>query len=199
MASQVDIANKALSILGAARITAITDNTKSARAISAHWDMVRRAEIRKHFWAFALKRDALPALADAPAWGFDTAYQLPADFLRLFQINDTFVVPAQTDYRTMDDSAWAIEGGAVLCNFGAPLKIRYVRDIMDTASFDPLFADVMAARLAYDACEEITNSTNKQAAAGERYKQCLNDAVRANSIERPPSGILDDSWMVARL
>ena len=40
---------------------------------------------------------------------------------------------------------------------------------------------------------------NKQAAAGERYKQCLNDAVRANSIERPPSGILDDSWMVARL
>ena len=191
MASQVDICNKALSILGAARIVAITDASKSARAMSAHWDMVRQAELRKRFWSFALTRTQLPALANTPSWGFGTAYALPADFLRLHQVNDSFAVPAQTDYRTQDDSAWALETitdatgnwvRAILTDFGAPLKIRYVRDVTDCATFDPLFADVLAAKLAFDACEEITNSTSKQQAAQQRYDTAVKEAARCGAI-----------------
>lgn len=199
MASQVEICNYALSVLGAGAITSLSDSSESARVMTRFWDMARQSELRKHFWSFALKRDTLPALSTAPAWGFDTGFQLPSDYLRLIQINDTFAVPAQTDYRTQDDSAWVIESGVVMCNFGAPLKIRYVRDVTDPASFDPLFAEALGCRLAYLGCEKLTNSTSKQQVAQGRYTEAVRDAVRANAIERPPAGQMDDSWMVARL
>jgi hypothetical protein len=49
---------------------------------------VRKAELRKRHWSFAIKRAALPALADAPTWGFGYAYQLPTDYLRLMQVGE---------------------------------------------------------------------------------------------------------------
>lgn len=199
MASQTDIVNRALTKLGAARITNINDSNKSARAMNAIYDTVRKSELRKHMWGFALKRDAIAKLADAPAWGFGNQYQLPTDFLRLVQINDTFIIPAIAEYTTQDNSAWAIEGTAILTDFDAPLKIRYVRDIIDAGLYDPLFVESFAAKLAYEACEEITNSNQKRAAAMDNYKEAIREAVMTNAIERPPQGIPDDSWMVGRL
>lgn len=199
MASQVEIANLALTKLGASRITSLTDNNKSARAINAVYDLTRRAELRKFYWQFAMKRTSLPVLSQDPAWGFASQYQLPADFLRLVQCGDVYVPPSQTDYNTMDNSAFAIEGGALLTDLGAPLKIRYVFDNTDPGTYDPLFAKLLACALASEACEEITNSTQKRAAIGEDYKAARIEAVRVGAIERPPQGFADDSWMLARL
>lgn len=199
MASQVEICNRALIKLGAAQITSITDNTKAARILSGIWDTVRKSELQKRFWNFALARTSLSALSDVPAWGFDVQYQLPVDFLKLVQINDTFITPSQVDYRTGDDSAWAIEGQVVMCNFGAPLKIRYVRDITDTGLFDPLFDEVLASKLAYEACYAIMQSRDGQRAAFDDYKAAVREAALSNAIAKPPQGLPDDSWVLGRL
>lgn len=199
MASQTEIVNRALTKLGAARITSINDSNKSARVMNAIYDTVRKAELRKRLWGFALKRDSLAKLADAPAWGFGNQYQLPTDFLRLVQVNDIFIIPAIAEYTTQDNSAWAIEGTAILTDFDAPLKIRYIRDITDSGLFDPLFVESFAAKLAYEACEEITNSNQKRSAAEKDYTTAVREAAMTNAIERPPQGIPDDSWMVGRL
>lgn len=199
MASQTEIVNRALTKLGAARVTNINDGAKSARAMSAIYDTVRKAELRKHNWSFALTRTALPALADAPAWGYAKQFQLPTDFLRMTQVNDVFLVPAMAEYVTGDNSAYAIEGQMILTDFGAPLKIRYVRDITDPGLFDALFVEVFAAKLAYEACEEITNSNTKKQVMDDDYRECVRIAARTNAIERPPQGIPDDSWMIGRL
>jgi hypothetical protein len=199
MASQVEIANRALTKLGAARITSLTDNSKAARAISAVWDTVRRSELRKRNWSFALRRASLPSLADAPAWGFAVAYQLPPDFLRLVQVSDVFIVPGLTDYRQGDDSAYAIEGNQLLTDFPAPLKIRYVMDVTDPGSFDALFVESLAAKLAYETCYEINQSNQGREAAAQDYKAAISDAMRTNAIEKPPQGLPDDSWVLGRL
>ena len=199
MASQVDICNRALTKLGADRITSLDDNSKSARSMKSLWDTVRRAEIRKRPWGFALKRDSLPSLAAAPAWGFALAYQLPPDFLRLVQVSDVFIVPSLTDYREGDDSAYAIEGGQLLTDFPAPLKIRYARDITDPGAFDALFVEVFASKLAYESCYEITQSRQGCEAAMQDYKIAVTEAIRCNAIERPPQGLPDDSWVLGRL
>jgi len=199
VASQVDICNRALTKLGAARITSISENSKSARVMAALWDTVRRSELRKRNWAFAIKRDLLPALSTAPAWGFARAFQLPADFLRLVQAHDVFIVPSLTDYREGDDSAYAIEAGAILCDFDAPLKIRYVYDVTDPGAFDALFAEAFASKLAYEACYEVTQSNQRQEVCSADYKASISDAAKTNAIEKPPQGFPDDSWVLGRL
>lgn len=199
MASQVDILNRALIKLGAAQITSITDNTKAARILSGLWDTVRKAELTRRFWYFALARAALPALSSAPAWGFDTQFQLPPDFLKIMQVNDTFIAPGLVDYRSGDDSAYAIEGSNILTNFATPLKIRYVMDVTDTSLFDPLFDEVLASKIAYEACYAITQSRDGQNAAMTDYKQAVKEAAISNAIAKPPQGLVDDAWMLGRL
>lgn len=198
-ASRVDICNLALLKLGSgSKITALTDNSVAARALSVTYDLIRRAELRAHYWAFAIKRAALPATTP-PAWGYTAAYTVPVDCLRVIQVNQFYLTPGLLDYNTADASAWAIESGQILCDYSAPLNIRYVWDVTDEGTYDVLFNVMFAARLAYECCEQITNSNTKKQSIAEDYKQALGMAIRAGAIEKPPALIGDDSWMMARL
>lgn len=203
MASQVEIINRALTKLGSGRITSINDNNKRAYAMVALWDSVRRAELTKRFWGFAIRRTSLAALGTIPSWGFKTEYQLPNDYLRLIQVNDVYAVPALTDYRSGDDSAYAIEntttGAVIRTDFNAPLKIRYVADITDPGLFNPLFVEGMATKLAYEVCQDVTDSNTKQQMLAQEYDRVIREAAKANAIEKPPQGIPDDSFMLSRL
>jgi hypothetical protein len=199
MASDTDVANFALTLLGAARITSLADNNKSARSVSAVIDMLRRAELEKRFWSFAIKRESLPALSDAPTYGYAYAYQLPSDFLRMIQVGENYESPSLTDYRTIDDSPYSIEAGTIATDYGSPLNIRYVRDVTDYGLFNPLFCTALAAQVAFTCCEEITNSNSKRDAMVAAYKQSIKDAVSVNAVQRSPQGIADDSWIIGRL
>lgn len=199
MASQVEIVNRGLRKLGAAPIVSMGDGIKQARIMSDLWNTVRQAELRRHNWNFAMTRTALPALAAAPAWEFQLAYQLPSDCLRLVQVNDFYVDPSATDYRSMDDSPFQLEGGQILTDYAAPLKIRYVRDITDPGAFDALFVEALASKLAYEGCEAITQSNEKKNTAANDYKMAVRDAAQADAIEKPSEGFADDSWILQRL
>lgn len=205
MASRVDIANLTLTKLGSAsKITSLTDNSVAAIAINSVYEMVRLAELRGNHWSFALKRAAIPASAVAPAWGYAAAYPLPSDFLRLVQANEFYLVPALYDYNTADASAYSIETNAdgvqsILCDYGSPLKIRYVWDATDEGTYDPLFNISFAARLAYETCEQITGSNNKREQAKADYKEAIAMARKVGAIEKPPALIGSDSWIMTRL
>lgn len=199
MASQTEIINRALFKLGGNPITSITDNSQAARVMSGLWDTVRKAELTKRYWNFALARSSLAALTTAPDWGFDYQYQLPVDFLKIVQVNDVFIAPGMQDYRNMDDSPYAIEGSVILTDFGAPLKIRYVKDITDAGLFDPLFCEVIASKLAYEACYAITQSLQGREQANADYKLAIKEAGLSNATAKPPQGTVDDSWMMGRL
>ena len=199
MAGQIEIVNRALYKLGALPIASLLDNNKQARVMGGLWDTVRKAELRRHLWSFALRRAALPALSTAPAWGYARAFQLPADFLRLVQAGEVMAAPSAADYRNGDDSAYAIEGLTLLADFAAPLRIRYVADVSDPGMFDALFVEALAAKLAYEACESITQANEKKNVASEDYKTALRAAAMATALEKPPQGIADDSWMTGRL
>jgi hypothetical protein len=199
VSSQTDICNLAATLLGVSRITAITDNNKTARSLASVYDMVRRAELRKHFWSFASTRVMLPALAAAPAWQFGSAAQLPADFIRLVQVNDYYADPAMMDYRNQDDSAYVIENNTIITDFPFPLKVRYIQDVTDTGRFDPLFDVAFATQLAMTVCEDVLNSDSKVGTCQQLYTKAIADAMRANAFEKAPEGQADDSWMLVRL
>lgn len=199
MASNIDIANAALLKLGADRITSLNDNNDRARVLNQRFTMVRDAELRRHRWRFALARAMLPALADAPAFGFARAFQLPVDFIRLVQVGEYDLGADLTDYRSAPNGLWAVEGQTILSNLESPLPIRYIKRINDPALFDSAFVEAFAARLAWECCERITQSDSKRQLAAGEYKEAIREAIRANAIEAPPEYASDDTWVMARI
>ena len=198
MASQVDIANRALTKLGEARITSMDDNTKHARCINSMWDVVRDAELRAHVWRFALTRSSLAALADVPAFGYNVQYQLPSDCLRLIEVAE-FSVNNLNDYITQNDALYTVEGNKILTDLTAPLNIRYLKQETDTAQYTIDFVEALACRLAAECAEALTNSMEQRKMAWQEYKQAISIAVKTNSLELPSRSIHDDSWMISRL
>ena len=200
MASNVQIANSALTKIGSSRITSLTDNVKAAREINAIFELRRDYLLRTHNWSFAMTRASLPALDETPAWGYTTLYQLPTDCLRVVQVNDTWVVPGLADYTSGPDSEpYKITGRRIETDIGAPLKLRYIKRVTDPAQFDAAFVEVFASDLADQVCEALTQSNTKREATRAVLRQSLLEAVRSNAIELPPEAIPDDSWVLSRL
>lgn len=185
MASETEIANLGLTLLGETRLLAsLEENTTAARAMRAVFALERDAELRRHVWNFARRRAALPALAEAPPFGFAYAYQLPPDWLR-------FVVQA-------DAWPYSIEGGKVLTDEGSPLNITYVARVEETGLFDALFIDALAARLALRTCLTITGSMERQDRAVQAYREAMASARQVDAVENPPDDRPDDDWVIAR-
>lgn len=200
MASNVEIANSALTKVGSTRITSLTDNVKAAREINAIFELRRDYLLRTHNWSFAMTRTSLPALDETPAWGYTYLYQLPTDCLRVVQVNDTWVVPGLADYTSGPDSEpYKITGRRIETDIGAPLKLRYIKRVTDPAQFDAAFVEVFASDLADQVCEALTQSNTKREATRAVLRQSLLEAVRSNAIELPPEAIPDDSWILSRL
>ena len=203
MSSQTEICNSALTLLGADSINAITDPSNSARALNAVWNLERDSELRKHVWKFSIGRANLPALADAPVNGpYNAQFELPAGCLRILQVgNSNFDWPGVdlSDFRsgpTNDD--YAVEGNLLLSNFAPPISIRYVQQVTDTTQWDACFTAAFAARLARKTCFRITQSSAKEKDAVAEYMQAIQDAVKANALETPPTPQADDTWVATR-
>lgn len=199
MASEVDIANRALTKIGAGRITSLTDDLEAARVINHAWDIVRDAEMRAHNWNFTIVRDQLAALSTTPSYGPAYEYQLPSDCLRIIQVGEYYPGPSLSDYRNSDESAWQIEGRKILTDYAAPLKVRYVSRVEDTGQWDALFVEAFACKLAVEICDRLTDSQSRKEIAHREYRKTVIAALTCDAIENPPQPLADDAWLLARL
>jgi hypothetical protein len=185
MASKTAIANRALSKLGETRVSNVdTDNTKPAKVIRFMYDIVRDAMLAAYPWNFAIKRVQIAADASAPAWGYTKQYTLPVDFLALLEIRG--------------NPQYSIEGGKIQTNEGAPIYIRYIAQITDTGLFDALFVEAFATRMAYEGCEEITQSNTKKDLLARDLQGILKEAYASNAIQSQPQELESDTWLLSR-
>jgi hypothetical protein len=199
MTAQVDIINRALTKIGEYPVVDIADSVPS-QTMSAMWNVLRDSEMRANRWGFAIARAAIAADATAPAFGYETRFPLPTDCLRVLMIGDLLPGYDPTDYRNAPDSAeWAIEGRYILCNEEGPLNVRYIARTTDVSTWDAAFCEVFACKLAWEACERVTQNAQKRQMAEAEYRTALTVARRAGAIELPPEPIADDSWVLARV
>jgi hypothetical protein len=148
-----DICNMALSRLGEPRISDIDENTPRAISCRAHFDVVRDSLLRSHPWNFAVSRALLTQSATAPVFGFDFAYALPSDFLRLMTLNGI-----QADMCVSD---FTLESGQLL-TYADEAKITYVRRVIDPTAYDPIFLEVLAFRLASAVAMDVTSDIERR-------------------------------------
>ena len=148
------------------------------------WDNVRDSLLQSYPWNFAIKLASIAVDGTAPAWGYDRRYLLPTDFLNLLSIKE------DPDYR--------IIGKYIHTDASAPLKIKYTARIESAGQFDPLFAEALAATIAVEICEVLTQSnTKKQMLIAERDRTIAN-AYAADAIQDPPQELTDSEWLKAR-
>lgn len=206
MASVVDVCNLALQKLGAKRISALTDQTPSARACNLLYTSARQAELRKYDWNFAIQRVQLAADVPAPAWGRQNSFTLPSDYIKL--TNDYpedltedatqagITVAFTATFTGLKD--WVIEGKAIITNDESPLNVRYIADITDTTMWDSLFVKAVATCMAFEMCEELTQSNTKKESLAKEYEVIIEMAKKQSSIEVAPADPPPDTWIACR-
>lgn len=189
-ASEVSICNLALQKLGAKRITALTEDSNNARQVNACYESLRDRELRLHPWKFAITRATLTPSATAPAFDYAYAFPLPADCLRL-------LLPAD---RPLLDWKRETQGGqqVILTNEGDSLEIRYIARVTDPNQFDPAFVEMLACKIAWNCCEQITNSNEKKHDALDDYKLARADAKKVDAFEDEATEAPLSSWETAR-
>lgn len=160
MASPLDICNSALIKLGARQITALTQDIKEARLCNTRYPFIRDMVLENGNWNFATKRAELAQLVTSPVWGFDYAFQIPADCLSIIDIEHPEI-------------EWQEEGDTIVSN-SSTMKIKYIRKEDNVSLFTPMFVEGLALALAWDLSYPILQSgtqTDFWRSAYEAYMQ----------------------------
>jgi hypothetical protein len=183
--SQTSIVNRALTYLGATRITSLSDDTTEAKCASSIYDDSLKSILGESLWGFATKRATLNMLAENPVWGDGHYFQIPADCVHIFGYNEN--IPHR------------IEGDRILANTES-LGIIYTYLCTDTSKFPSWFVDAFVVKLAYDMCFELTNSDNRAGEFLQLYKtELLPLAKSKNAQDNTPYAITDDFWVKSTL
>ena len=99
MPSKVDVANRALRMVGATRITSFTQGTPSANAVNDIYDEILKELLASAKWKFAKKRSNLARSSTTPVYEFDYAYAMPSDWLRTIDVHDNDNGTGNFEYR----------------------------------------------------------------------------------------------------
>lgn len=198
MASQNQIANWALDLMGEPHVDDITDAVERAELLLAAWDSVRDNLLRQKTWRFSIQRASLAVHSSTPAWGFSYQYQIAADVVRVVQVDQYYPPAILSDQVGSDTAYFHIEGDKILTNLSAPLKVRWAVNSVDVGLWDPCFAQVMACDLAERLAPRATGSEAMLNRIAAQRSQAMGAAQRVNAIETPPRMINDGSWVVSR-
>lgn len=113
-----------------------------------------------------------------PPFGWSYKYPIPADCLRVLEVNDS--------EQGANDAPWIIEGDFILTD-SEECRLVYVSKIEDVSKFDPLFVDAFALALAVRLTETIRGTTGKTAELTAQYERItapLARRVDANEARR---------------
>ena len=200
MASDTDIVNGALTLLGSGGITSLQDDeTKAAVEARKIYAIARDAVLASQNWSFATTRALLPAMVAPPLFGFGQQFQLPPDCLRVIMVGNVYVGVDLSDFRGMPVEQFQIEGRKILTDLGAPLQLRYVRREEDTSLYHACFIQMFAGEIAEQLTEPLAQSDTKRQRAKEFKSLWLRKAIDSNAVELPPIKMPDDEWLAARL
>lgn len=154
MASEVDIANLALSHLGdSATVASLNPPEGSAQAehCARFYPIARDSLLEMHSWGFATKRVVLALLTNTwPEWRF--AYACPTGAINLLAV---LAADAPNDYSLGStytpqefSSETADDGTSIILTDVENATLRYIARVTDTSKFSPLFVDSLAWLLA---------------------------------------------------
>tara|TARA_R100000664_G_scaffold13645_1_gene21700 strand:- start:291 stop:875 length:585 start_codon:yes stop_codon:yes gene_type:complete len=177
MASDVDICNSALNMIGASNIISLTEDSRAARVCNQRYEFVRDSVFRAHPWNCLVTRTSLAADSDTPAFEFDHQHTLPADCLRVLRPENP-------------DTVFRVEGRKIISST-TPFKMIYVARITDPNEYDQLLIESIAARLAADVSYALVNSASLSQMLMATYDTKLSEARFVDATEGTPANTVN--------
>src|SRR5262245_13200805 len=127
------------------------------------------------------------------------AFDMPANFLR----------EAPQDPRAGSTSylgaPWGLnyddykyENGMIVSWKVNPIIYRFVADFVDVRRMTPMFIEGLAWRMAYDACEPLTQSADKAKVIGASLQKFIGEAGIVDGIEQGPVEAPVDDYIACR-
>tara|TARA_X000001382_G_scaffold83850_1_gene59338 strand:- start:11305 stop:11904 length:600 start_codon:yes stop_codon:yes gene_type:complete len=198
MASDVDIANTALTSLGATTITSLDENSNAARVINQRFNNVRDDVFRSHPWNCLISRVDLGQETTTPAFGYAHQYALPADFLRVLEFtNGTLTYPQDNMISNSGGAVYVIEGKKLLTDEDTA-KIKYIARVTDPNQLDANVIEALAARLAMECCYKITGSTSMIQQMRSLYEDKIKQARFTDATEGAPMKVEASDFIESR-
>ena len=178
MASEVDIINSAMNMIGASNIIARDEDSKAARVSNQRYDSIRDAVLRAHPWNCAVTRRSLAPDSESPAFDWDFQFTLPAApyCLRVLRL----------DYL---DIEFRVEGRKIVSNESS-INLIYIARVTDPNEYDTLLQESIAARLAADVSFTLSQSTSLTQNMFNLYESKLKEARFVDATEGTPGAVL---------
>ena len=127
-------------------------------------------------------------------------FQLPNGFLREApqdpKRGSTSFLGAPSGLQYTD---WELEGNYLTSQTNFPITYRFGANVTVVSKMDPMFCEMLAARIAEGTCEVLTQSDAKLAAARAHYTLFRNEAIMVNGIETGPTEPPLDDWITCRI
>jgi hypothetical protein len=186
--SKTSTLNKALTLVGAAPITNIDDDTNNARVASRVYEITRRSFLSECCWNVATTRCTLSLSAKTMPWSYTDelyVYVRPANIIRIFDVSDT-------------NATWREEGDYIISDTNG-LGIKGVWDLDDPAKYSASMLDAFVDLLCANICYMIVNSATKAEAFLSKYEKIsLNKALAENAQTGTQQVPKDDEWLESK-
>lgn len=149
--ADVDIANLALGYLGEQQIVSFTEDTREAKLCSLHYSNIKRALLESKRWSVARREQRLTRLTKKPVTRYQYVYQLPADYLRVLDVNAVSepVVEdsvTQPDLKSRPIRDFEIAGNELYTS-AEYVSLTYTANV-DESLLSDLFVQALAVKLA---------------------------------------------------
>lgn len=124
---------------------------------------------------------------------------LPSGFLRLApqdpKAGSVSYLGASSGNQYRD---WEFDAKCLVTSDIGPIPFRFIADMADVLSFDAMFCEGLAARIAMATCEALTQSTEKFKMVAALYKTTMFEARLANSIVAGATEAAEDDFITCR-
>lgn len=189
MTTSIDIANRALILLGGREITSFIENTNEAKIAKNLYLSTRDYVLRAYPWASLKKRIALPELADKPVNGFLHQYQLPEDCLRVLEVHSS---------RKVNSQRWEVNGQMVLTD-DKPVSIVYLSSNVPEQEYSRQLVQALVYRLASEMAYPMTGNTSAQGNFAALFSQVLDEARTTDALEQSQRPIGPHNFEMVRM
>jgi hypothetical protein len=169
------IANRALSRLGQSSITSLDDGSGTAKYCSQFIPEAVLSVLGQYDWKAHRKRVVLAPLAEAPAFGYDYAFQLPPDFVRVVSVEC--------------DEGYSLEGQTILTD-SDEVNLVYIATISDPVKIPGHIQHLIITYLAFLLSTPLTSN---EAIAGRISQEFMMALERAKTDDERASQTDDNA------
>lgn len=179
--TDVAICSAALVMVGADELNSFADETREAKLCNLLYDTTVKNLLQDHPWRFSLAQSSLAQLVATPLYGYNYAYQLPTDCLRVISMERFW------PFQVFEDKLYTNANGVNITYQFQPSEVKF------PAYFVRLVELEMASLLAVSLAEDESKAQLFKSLAQAQQRRARN----IDSQQQPPKVLRQDNNILA--